>query len=532
MIDKDLIHHFTTLLSAKDEQVASLSTQNKTLSRQIELLNQTISENQKETNSIISKLSKDINRLTKQLYGSKSEKLSNLKLKTETTTSSVATTAPAVKQQDVEPEKLPVVEKAKKTKPPRRVYSGLEETTIILEPLEDTTGARIVKEEEVIRFSYVPAKVVKIIYKRIIYGNGDKMFYAPLPSHLIERCVADNSLLAAIIANKFGYHIPIQRQLEIFKNIGIDWSKSTVNSWIARVIQILAPLFEELEKQVIKSPYLNIDETTIPILIKGESSTKKGYIWGMISPKDKLVTFRYDQGSRSRKVLDDILEGYTGVIQSDGYAVYKDVGRGINRRKVRRIACLAHIRRKFIESIPTDPRAKEGLDFITQLYTIEKVCYNPDLPPDKRMTEEQIKQYRLTYAVPVLKEFYRWLRRYSRDESVLPQNPFGKTINYTLNEYPFLINYLRNGSYRIDNNAIERMNRAPVIGRKNYLFCGEHAGGDRAAKIYSLIESCKLNKIDPIAYLQDVLGRIMDHNHLKLHELLPNNWKPLENNII
>ncbi len=526
MIDKELIHHLTALLSAKDEQIAALT-------RQIELLNKTLSDNQKETNRIVSQLSNEIKKLTKQLYGSKSEKLNNLKLKTQTTTSSIviasATTASVVKQQEVESKNLPVIEKPKQTKPPRRIYSGLEETTIMLEPLEDTTGARIVREEEVVRFSYVQARVVKIIYKRVIYGNGDKIFYAPFPSHLIERCLADNSLLAAIIANKYGYHIPIQRQLEIFKNIGIDWSKSTVNSWIARVIQILSPLFEELERQVTKSPYLNIDETTIPILIKGESSTKKGYIWGVISPKDKLVTFRYDQGSRSKKVLDDILEGYTGVIQSDGYAVYKDVGKGINRRKVRRIACLAHIRRKFIESITNDPRAKEGLDFITQLYTIEKVCYNPDLPPDKRMTEEQIKQYRLTYAVPLLKMFYRWLQLCSRDKSVLPKSAFGKTINYTLNEYPFLINYLRNGSYRVDNNAIERMNRAPVIGRKNYLFCGEHAGGDRTAKIYSLIESCKLNNIDPIAYLQDVLGRIMDHNHLKLYELLPNNWKQQEN---
>ena len=522
MIDKELIHHLTALLSAKDEQIAALT-------RQIELLNKTLSDNQKETNRIVSQLSNEIKKLTKQLYGSKSEKLTNLKLKTQTTTSTIviasATTASVVNQQEVESKRLPVVEKPKQTKPPRRIYSGLEETTIMLEPLEDTTGARIVREEEVVRFSYVQARVVKIIYKRVIYGNGDKIFYAPFPSHLIERCLADNSLLAAIIANKYGYHIPIQRQLEIFKNIGIDWSKSTVNSWIARVIQILSPLFEELERQVTKSPYLNIDETTIPILIKGESSTKKGYIWGVISPKDKLVTFRYDQGSRSKKVLDDILEGYTGVIQSDGYAVYKDVGKGINRRKVRRIACLAHIRRKFIESITNDPRAKEGLDFITQLYTIEKVCYNPDLPPDKRMTEEQIKQYRLTYAVPLLKMFYRWLQLCSRDKSVLPKSAFGKTINYTLNEYPFLINYLRNGSYRVDNNAIERMNRAPVIGRKNYLFCGEHAGGDRTAKIYSLIESCKLNNVDPIAYLQDVLGRIMDHNHLKLYELLPNNWK-------
>lgn len=523
MNDRDLILQLTTLLSSKEEQIASLS-------RQIELLNQTLNDNQKETNRIVSQLTNEIKKLTKQLYGSKSEKSSSLKLKPSARAATASTLEEVGGQQVLTTEQLPIVEKAKQTKPPRRVYSGLEERVIILEPLEDTTGARVVREEEVIRYSYVQAKVVKIIYKRIIYGNGDKMFYAPFPSHLTERCLADNSLLAAIIANKYGYHIPIQRQLEIFKNIGIDWSKSTVNSWITRVTQILGPLFEELEKQVLKSPYLNIDETTIPILIKGESVTKKGYIWGVISPKDKLVTFRYDQGSRSRKVLDDILEGYTGVIQSDGYAVYKDVGRGINRRKVRRIACLAHIRRKFIESMPVDPRAKEGLDFITRLYAIEKECYNPDQPPDKHMTELQIKQYRLTYSVPVLKEFYRWLQRYSRDESVLPKSPFGKAVSYTFNEYPFLINYLRNGAYRIDNNAIERMNRAPVLGRKNYLFCGEHASGDRTAKIYSLIESCKLNKTDPIAYLQDVLGRVMDHNHLKLYELLPNNWKPLEYN--
>lgn len=532
MNNRDLILHLTTLLSSKDEQIVSLNRQVESLSGQIELLNQSLSDNQKETNRIISQLSNEIKKLTKQLYGSKSEKLSNLKLKPSTVTTPTTTPEAVVNQQEIAPQELPVIEKAKQTKPPRRVYSGLEERVIILEPLEDTTGARLLRVEEFVKFSYIQAKVVKTIYKRLIYGNGDSVFTAPFPSYLIERCLADNSLLAAIIANKYGYHIPIQRQLEIFKNIGIDWSKSTVNSWIARVIHILAPLFEELEKQVIKSPYLNIDETIIPILIKGESTTKKGYIWGVISVQEKLVTFRYDQGSRRKEVLDNILDGYIGTIQSDGYAAYKDIGRGKNRKKVRRIACLAHIRRKFIESLLTDPRAKEGLDFITLLYSIERVCYNPDLPPDKRMKEDQIKQYRLTHSVPVLKEFYRWLQRYSRDESVLPKSLLGKAVNYTLNEFPFLINYLRNGSYRIDNNAIERMNRAPVLGRKNYMFCGEHAGGERAAHIYSLIESCKLNKIDPITYLQDVLGRIMDHNHLKLHELLPNKWKPLEYNTI
>jgi transposase len=522
--DKDLIQHLTMLLSAKDEQISSLS-------RQIEQLSLSLSESNKETQRIVSDLSATIKKLSKQLYGSKSEKLSKLNTKAKEETAQVSVPEHKVNQQDSSVEQQPAVEKAKQTKPLRRVYECLEERVIVLEPQEDTTGARLLREEEIIRYSYIPPKIIRTIYKRLIYGNGDKVFTAPFPSHLIERCLADISLLAAITVNKFGYHIPIQRQLEIFKNIGIDWSKSTVNSWVVRIIQILAPIFEELEKQVIKSSYLNIDETTIPILIKGKSKTKKGYIWGVVSPETGLMSFKYDQGSRSSKVLEDILENYTGTIQSDGYAAYKNIGKGKNGKRIRRIACLAHIRRAFFESEPTDPRAREGLEYISRLYSVEKVCYDPERSPDESMTEEQITQYRLTHSVPILKEFYRWIQCKSRDESVLPRGTFGKAVTYALNEFPFLINYLRKGSYRIDNNAAERVMRAPVLGRKNYMFCGEHAGGKRAAQIYSLIASCKMNNINPIAYLEDILARLMDHNHLKLHELLPNEWTPLQNNL-
>lgn len=276
------------------------------------------------------------------------------------------------------------------------------------------------------------------------------------------------------------------------------------------------------------SPYLNIDETTIPILLKGVNKTKKGYIWGVISPSSKLMSFKYNLGSRSNKVLEEILKDYTGTIQSDGYAAYKKLEKGETRKKIRRLSCLAHIRRKMIESEPTDPRANEAIDFISKLYSVESECYNPKLPPEQQMTVEQIKQYRHTNSVPIFKEFYRWLQIHSRDKSVLPRSPFGKAVNYALNEYPGLIGILRDGSSRIDNNAAERAMKAPVLGRKNYMFCGEHAGGERAAQMYAIIASCKMNNIDPYTYLVDILRRLMDHNHLTLYELLPNKWIPLE----
>ena len=466
-----------------------------------------------------------IKKLSKIVFGYSSEKRpkTNIKSAEELIAEVKSKQQEAVLEQD-----KPVVIKEKQTKPERRVHEGLEVKTIDLPPLIDISGWALIRIEEFVRYGYIAPRILKKIYKRAIYGNGDAMYTTPLPCSIIERCSADISLLVQIAINKFCYHIPVNRQIEMFKNIGIDWASSTVNDWLARVIEILKPIFEELEKQVMNSPYLNIDETTLPILIKGVNKTKKGYIWGVISPSSKLMSFKYDQGSRSNKVLEEILKDYTGTIQSDGYAAYKKLEKGESRKKIRRLSCLAHIRRKMIESEPTDPRAKEAIDFISKLYSIEKECRNPDLPSDQQMTEEQIKQYRLTHSVPIFREFYRWLQIHSTDVSVLPKSPFGKAVTYALNEFPGLIGVLRDGAFRIDNNAAERAMRAPVLGRKNYMFCGEHAGGERAAQMYSIISSCKMNNIDPYTYLVDVLRRLMDHNHLRLDELLPNKWIQLE----
>lgn len=507
------------------ELIGFLIRENTAFRKQIDQLALSLEQSRKETDRIVITLTNEIKKLSKKLFGSTSEKRpkTNIKSAEELIAEVKSKQQEAVVEQD-----KPVVIKEKQTKPQRRVHEGLEEKVINLPPLIDISGWTLIRIEEYIRYSYVAPKIIKKILKRAIYGNGDTIYTTPLPSSIIERCSADISLLVQIAINKFCYHIPVNRQIEMFKNIGIDWASSTVNDWLARVINILTPIFEELEKQVMNSPYLNIDETTIPILLKGVNKTKKGYIWGVISPGSKLMSFKYDQGSRSNKVLEEILKDYTGTIQSDGYAAYKKLEKGESRKKIRRLSCLAHIRRKIIESEPTDPRANVAIDFISKLYSVESECYNPKLPPEQQMTVEQIKQYRLTHSVPILKEFYRWLQIQSKDESVLPRSPFGKAVNYALNEYPGLIGILRDGSFRIDNNAAERAMKAPVLGRKNYMFCGEHAGGERAAHMYSIIASCKMNNIDPYTYLVDVLRRFMDHSHLRLDELLPNKWIPLE----
>jgi len=511
------------------ELISFLLNENAAFRKQIEKLTLALEASQKETDQIVSKLTSEIKKLSKIIFGSTSEKRPK-PATNDIQEPALASTSNKQDSTEEQQQNKPTVVKEKKTKPPRRVYEGLEEKVVILPPLEDISGLGFIRNEETIRYSFIAPKVIKTIYQRAIYGNGDYIYSTPLPAHLIERCSADTSLLVEIVTNKFCYHLPIHRQLEMFKNIGIDWPKSTVNSWVTRVIEILAPIFEELERQVINSPYLNIDETTIPILLKGINKTKKGYIWGVISPSTNLMSFKYNQGSRSFAVLDEILRGYTGTIQSDGYAAYKRLEKGDYRKRIRRLSCLAHIRRKFIESEPTDPRAKQAIDYISKLYSVEKKCYNLDLPTEQKMTVEEIKQYRLTHSVPIFKEFYRWLQSSNRDKTILPRSIFGKAINYALSEFPGLLGVLRNGAFRIDNNAAEREMKAPVLGRKNYMFCGEHAGGERAAQIYSIIASCKMNNIDPYTYLVDVLKRFMDHNHLKLYELLPNKWVPLLEN--
>jgi len=314
-------------------------------------------------------------------------------------------------------------------------------------------------------------------------------------------------------------HLPFYRQLEIFKREGIILAASTVNGWFFNTIDLLNPLYEILKKEVLSSDYIQIDETTIPVMDKDKpGSTRKGYHWIVKSPVQNQLFFHYQQGSRGQKVVVELLKNFRGAVQSDNYGAYNIYE---NKKGVLLLGCFAHARRYFEQSLKNDPqRAKYALSVIRDLYAIERQAQERELPPGK------IKELRAEKSYPIIKDFEKWLL--DNYPQVLPKSMIGKAIAYTYNIYPRLARYVLDGRYKIDNGGAENGVRSLALGRKNYLFCGNDQAAERTAVIYSLLGSCKLAGVNPLAWLTDVLTRLPDHSVLRLNELLPVNWKPVE----
>lgn len=348
----------------------------------------------------------------------------------------------------------------------------------------------------------------------------------------IDKCYADSSVLSTIITNKYRYHLPLERQLSIFKSFGVDIAKSTFNSWATKGIDLLKPLTDELQNIILKSNYLNIDETILPIMLKGESKCRKGYLWGVTSNKDKLVWLHYNNGSRSQECLSNILKEYKGTVQSDSYSAYKLLDKEQYKANILRLSCLAHIRRKIFDSTSTDNRGQQLFDLINGIYHHEHLWQKENIERKKSdtplLTPQQICALRKRDEYPIMKQLYRLLQEYTQDKTILPKSNLGKAVTYALNEAPGILHCLKSGEYLLDNNAIERQFKDVIVGRKNYYFCEGHKSAERTASIYSLIGCCKLNNIDPYQYLSDVLNRINGHCHKDIAQLLPHNWTPLQ----
>lgn len=524
MIEQKIYDLLLSQLEQKDEQIKSLTNQTEELITQIKLLTE------------------KVDYLTVKLYGAKSER-SRVRLPKntleETAKSVVAVleseSASILKEINVETSNVnisieePQALKPKRENVQRRAYESLEEEIIELELKDCPKDAILLRTEDTFRLVYIPGKVKKIIYRRAIYLKDDKFYMPELPDTPLDKCYADSSLLAAIIVNKYRYHLPLERQLDIFKSLGIDIAKSTFNNWVVRSIDLLEPLTEKLREVILRCDYLNIDETTVPLLLKGVDKCKKAYIWGMISAKSKLSYFYYDNGSRGANVVEYLLNNYTGAIQSDDCASYKVLESRAYRDKILSLSCLAHIRRKICESIKNDNKAQELFDLINCIYHFEHLWQRENKERLKRnepeLSSEEILEIRKRSEFPIMLKIYRKLQIYRADKKVLPKSSFGKAVNYAYNEALGILNCLRSGKYSLDNNAIERQFKNIILGRRNYLFVEGHASAKRTASVYSLIACCKLNDIDPFQYLSDVLSRINNHNHLELEELLPHRWK-------
>jgi transposase len=383
----------------------------------------------------------------------------------------------------------------------------------IIEPDEDVTGAKKIGEVITEVLEYTPGKfyVEKYIRPKYVLPKKEKIVIGDLPSLPIPRGNAGPGLLSHLLISKFTDHLPFYRQVQQFKRQNIDIAESTISGWFTASCRLLEPLYNRLVTKVRQSSYLMADETPISVQTKDKpGSTHKGYHWVYYAPLEKLICFDYRKG-RGRDGPEEFLEGFRGMLQTDGYNAYD-----IYEKKdgITLYGCMAHARRKFESAKDNDPgRAEYVLDRMRKLYMTEREARESNLSPDKR------KALRVEQSFPLLEELEKWMK--DQLPEILPKSSIGQAITYTLGLWPRLTRYIHNGQIEIDNNLIENSIRPVALGRKNYLFAGSHEAALQAAMIYSFLGTCKINNVEPFGWLKDTLTRILDQSIQKLDELLP-----------
>lgn len=394
---------------------------------------------------------------------------------------------------------------------------NLPREVVVIEPAEDVTGARKIGEVITEVLEYTPGKLYVTRYVRPKYALPDEkgIVIGLLPSLPIPRGNAGAGLIAHLMISKFVDHLPFYRQVQMFKRQGVTLAESTINDWFRGGCDLLEPLYGCLKQQVLQGDYLMADETPISVLTENKpGSTHKGYHWVYYSPVKRLVLFEYQKG-RGREGPEELLKDYRGALQADGYSAYEAFEK---QPGITLLACMAHARRKFDESLKNDKtRAEHVLGLIQELYAIERKAR------EGQMDDDQRKALRQENATVLLEELHTWLNE--NITQVLPKSAIGQAIAYTLHLWSRLIRYLDDGRYEIDNNLIENSIRPVALGRKNYLFAGSHEGAQRAAIMYSFFATCKINDIEPFEWLTKVLTRIPDQSIQRLEELLPHNLK-------
>src|SRR6266702_3191857 len=365
-------------------------------------------------------------------------------------------------------------------------------------------------------------KVIQHVREKFSCRSCEGITQPPAPSHPIARGRAGPGLLAHVLFSKYGLHLPLNRQSATYAREGIDLDVSTLADWVGASAATLMPLIEAIRSHVFTAERIHADDTTVPVLAKGKTHT--GRLWTYVrddrpfaGPDPPAAAFFYSR-DRGGEHPEEHLASYAGLMQADAYA-------GFNRlyeasRKPGRIieaACWAHGRRKFFDlaRLNKAPIAIEAVERIDALFAVEREING--------MTPQQRVCVRNERSRPLVIELETWFRL--RRAKLSGKSETAKAIDYSLKRWAVFTRFLDDGRLCMSNNAAERELRAVAVGRKNWTFAGSDEGGRRAAAIYSLIASAKLNDIDPQAWLADVLTRLPDHPAKRVHELLPWNWR-------
>ena len=366
-------------------------------------------------------------------------------------------------------------------------------------------------------------KVIAHVREKFSCRACETITQPPAPSHPIARGRAGPKLLAHVLFSKYGLHLPLNRQSDTYAREGIELDVSTLADWVGAAAATLMPLVEVIRTHVLAAERIHADDTTVPVLAKGK--TRTGRLWTYVrddrpfgGPDPPAAVFFYSR-DRGGVHPEQHLASFAGLMQADAYAGYNRLYEP-NRKPgpIVEAACWAHARRKFFDlaRINKAPIAVEAVERIDVLFAIEREI-NGVMP-------QQRVHVRNERSRPLVVELENWLRM--QRARVSKNSEIGKAIDYSLKRWSALTRFLDDGRLCMSNNAAERELRAVAVGRRNWTFAGSDEGGRRAAALYTLIASAKLNDVDPQAWLADVLARLQDHPAKRIHELLPWNWRP------
>lgn len=402
-----------------------------------------------------------------------------------------------------------VSKKKKKTRPPfqRNTFpASLRRDKEVIEPTGvDTSKLAKIGEDITELLAYVPADLyIKQIIRPRYVNKADEdqgVAQANIPLRLIPKGMVDESLVAQIIVEKILFHTPVHRFRKKLKQAGVGFiSENNLHNWLHTGAHSLLPLYHLLHQDLLQQPYNQVDETRIAVLSKNKpGATHRGYFWVLHNPALKAVFFQYDS-RRSAHAGRLLLDGYSGILQADGYSVYETVQ---IKKDVYLIHCMAHARRKFVEAQNTDPpRAKYFLEQAQKLYRIERQAR------EEQMDYTQRLQLRQKMAVPILEELGLWLKEQYTAAGLLPQSPIGKAIAYSLKRWEGLCAYAHDGQLEIDNNLVENTIRPVALGRKNFLFAGSDEAAQNLACLYSIIGTCDRWGLNAHRYLTWLLRQV------------------------
>lgn len=376
----------------------------------------------------------------------------------------------------------------------------------------------IVAEKETYRLAQKPASYVVLKYIRPVVKRKDNgaLSSPPAPAAVLGKSVADVSLLACMLIDKFLYHLPLYRQHQRMAAAGVHLARSTLTGWAHRTGDLLVPIYEAQLASVLAGRVVTMDETPIKAGRKVQGKMKTGYFWPIYGDRDEIVFPFAD--SRSGAFVQQVLSGYTGVLVSDGYKGYESYATRINA--VVHAQCWSHTRRHFLKAEGIEPQLTEtALGYIRRLYEAEEQL-KPSLGDDVKRLER-----RATQCKPIVDELFEWLKSTLEQRVLLPRNPFTEAANYALERETALRVFLEHPDVPLDTNHVERELRAIALGRKNWMFCWTEIGAQYVGVFQSLLRTCRLQGVDPYTYLVDVLQRVEIHPASDVVALTPRLWK-------